>query len=119
MPAADGIHGRRKGDALPTEDDFTVVGLEEPVEDVHQGGLAGTVLSHECSDFAVVDGEVDMIVGDDTREPLDDPLQRDNRFACLAVTRACRPHDPNGSSTSISPSMICCCRSLTCSMTSG
>jgi hypothetical protein len=47
----------------------------EPVEDVHQGRLAGAVLSEQGVDLSTPQLEVDGVVGDERAEPLGDPAQ--------------------------------------------
>jgi hypothetical protein len=49
------------------EQDFALVGRRQPVEDVHQGRLAGAVLAEQGVDLAGPDLEVDPVVGHDTR----------------------------------------------------
>ena len=50
------------------DEDLPVVGLVEPVEDAHQGALAGAVLAEQGVDLARGQREVDAVVGDDARE---------------------------------------------------
>jgi hypothetical protein len=44
----------------------------EPVEDLHQRGLAGAILTEQGMDFAGPDGQIDAIVRQDARESLYD-----------------------------------------------
>ena len=44
----------------------------EPVEDVHQGGLAGAVLAEQRVDLTRPDVQIDRLVGDDARVALRD-----------------------------------------------
>ena len=53
------------------------VGGLHAVEDLHQCRLAGTVLAADRVDLAVLDGEVDVIVGDDAWKALRDVDQLD------------------------------------------
>jgi hypothetical protein len=57
--------------------DGALVGPVQPVEDVHQRGLAGAVLAADGVDLARLHDEVDAVVGDDAREPLGDAPQLD------------------------------------------
>jgi ribose transport system ATP-binding protein len=57
------------------EQDLALVGLVQAVEHVHQGGLAGTVLTEKTMDLTGLDDEVDVIVGDEGAEPLRDASQ--------------------------------------------
>ncbi len=59
-------------DLLPVEQDLALVRAREPVQDVHQGGLAGAVLAEQRVDLARPDLEVDAVVGDDARISLRD-----------------------------------------------
>ena len=43
----DGVLGRMELDALPVEQDLALVRLQQPVQDVHQGRLAGAVLAEQ------------------------------------------------------------------------
>lgn len=48
---------------LATDQDLPFIGLAEPVEDVHQGGLPRPVLTQQRNDLAFADGEIDVVVG--------------------------------------------------------
>jgi hypothetical protein len=64
------------GSAIRTtspSEDLALVRAREPIEDVHQGGLARAVLAERGMDFAVADAEVDLIEGLDAAERLADP----------------------------------------------
>jgi len=54
------------------DQDFARVRVDQSIQDVHQGALAGAVLAHEGVDLAGAYREVDMIVGDHTRPGLGD-----------------------------------------------
>ena len=78
MPAAMASVGLRNVTGLAVDGDGALVGPLHPVEDLHQRRLAGAVLADDG-----VDGrrrrtaEVDVAVGDDAGEPLDDAGQLD------------------------------------------
>ena len=55
MPAAIASPGPVKVHRLAVDQDLALVGLVEPVEDVHQGGLAGAVLAEQRVDLARLD----------------------------------------------------------------
>jgi len=57
------------------DDDLAVVGLVEPVQHVHQRGLARTVLAQEAVDLPRLDDEVDVVVGHQGAEALGDAAQ--------------------------------------------
>ena len=54
-----------------------VIRLLHAVHDLPQGGLAGAVLPDQSVDRPAVDRDVDVVVGDDTGEPLPDALELD------------------------------------------
>ena len=64
-PALDRVLRRAERDALAVEQDLALVGLREPVEDVHQRRLAGAVLAEQRVDFAAAEVEIDVVVGDE------------------------------------------------------
>src|SRR6202012_3161108 len=66
---------RVDGDRLAVHHDLALVRLKQPVEDVHQGGLARPVLAEQGVDGARGDGKVDVIVGHEAAEALRDALQ--------------------------------------------
>ena len=57
------------------EQDLALVGLVQAVEHVHQRRLARAVLAEQAVDLAGLDGEVDVIVGDEGAEPLGDAAE--------------------------------------------
>jgi hypothetical protein len=72
-PGLDGV-GRGAEAHRPTVDgDGALVGLLHPVEDLHQGGLAGAVLPAQRVHLAAAHAQVDVAVGDDPGEALRDP----------------------------------------------
>ena len=71
-PAGDRVRGTGQVDLGAIEQDRALVGRGQPVEDVHQGGLAGAVLAEQRVDLARPDVEIDVVVGDDARIPLRD-----------------------------------------------
>ena len=75
----DGLLGAA-GDLGPAVDgDLALVGLQQPVEDVHQGGLAGAVLPQQAVDLTGDDVQVDVVVGDQRPEALGDAAQPETR----------------------------------------
>ncbi|GGN90878.1 hypothetical protein GCM10011579_087200 [Streptomyces albiflavescens] len=75
--ARDGVGGGVEGDPLAVHRDGALVRLLHAVKDLHQGGLAGTVLTAEGVDGSRADGDVDVAVGDDAGETLGDAAQFD------------------------------------------
>ena len=78
-PAADGVVRPVDLDQPAVEEDLTLVRHRHAVEDVHQGGLAGTVLTQQCVDLAGSHIERDVVVGDDSRVALRDPAHLEQR----------------------------------------
>ena len=75
-----GVARAAEGDRLVVDEDLALVRLVEPVEDVHQGGLAGAVLAEQGVDLARLDDEVDRVVGRERAEALGDrPAARVSR----------------------------------------
>jgi len=74
-PAGDGVGGGVGVVGTSVERYRPAVGVVEPVEHVHQRGLAGAVLAKQSVDLATPDPEVDVVVRDDTRKRLCDPRQ--------------------------------------------
>jgi hypothetical protein len=64
-----------EGDLLVVNQDLAAIGLVQPIEDVHQGALAGTVLAEQSMDLTRSDHQVDRIVGDQRAEALGDTAQ--------------------------------------------
>ena len=72
MPAAIASFGEWMATGLPSMQDLALVGLDEPVEDVHQRGLARAVLAEQGVDLARADGQIDVVVGHEAAEALRD-----------------------------------------------
>ncbi len=77
--ARDGVAGSVELDQLAVDGDGALVGALHPVEDLHQGRLAGAVLTHQGVHGAAGDGDVDVVVGHDAGEALGDAAQFDGR----------------------------------------
>ena len=75
MPAAIAACGESIEIGLPVEQDLALVGLVEPVEDVHQRRLAGAVLAEERVHLALAQVEVDVVVREDAGEALRDAAE--------------------------------------------
>jgi hypothetical protein len=57
------------------EQDLAFFGVIQPVEDVHQGRLAGAVLPEQGVDLTGLHDQVDRVVGDQVTEALGDSAQ--------------------------------------------
>ena len=75
----DGVRRARERDGGAVELDGPLVGPLHPVEDLHEGGLAGAVLADDGVHGSAADAERDVLVGHDAREALGDPAQPDGR----------------------------------------
>jgi hypothetical protein len=74
-PVLDGVSWATDPDWLIVQEDLAVVGLQQTIEDVHQGRLASPVLTEQRVDLARLDREVDVVVGDEVAETLGDAAQ--------------------------------------------
>jgi hypothetical protein len=71
----DGVAGAGEVLHLVVEQDLALVGPVEAVQDVHQRGLAGAVLTEQAVDLPRLDGQRDPVVGDQRPEALGDVTQ--------------------------------------------
>jgi hypothetical protein len=75
-----------EGGRLVVDQDLAVIGLVQPIEDVHQRALAGTVLAEQGVYLTGLDHQIDRIVGNEPAEALGDAsqfeLQRDLQNRC-------------------------------------
>ena len=89
MPAAMASPGPLDLQRLAVDQDLALVRLEQPVEHVHQGGLAGAVLAEQGVDLARLDRQVDVVVGDQVTEALGDAAQFESQRNLLECERWC------------------------------
>ena len=75
MPAAMASLGEWNWTVFAVEQDLALVGLQQPVQDVHQGRLAGAVLAEQGVHLARGHRKIDPVVGHQRAEPLGDALQ--------------------------------------------
>jgi hypothetical protein len=61
------------------EDDFAAVGANQPIDDVHEGRLAGPVFSQKRVDLAPFDDQVHIVIRPEVSEGLDDPAKFQRR----------------------------------------
>jgi hypothetical protein len=73
----DGIFGAGDFDRLAVDQDRSGIHGMESVENLHQGAFAGAVLSQEGVNLTRSDGEVNIVVGHDSGESLDDLPHRE------------------------------------------
>jgi len=76
-PAGDGVAGVAEAHLLAVDGDGALVRLLHAVEDLHQRGLAGAVLTDEGVHGAAAHGDLDVVVRDDAGEALGDAAQFD------------------------------------------
>ena len=72
MPGRHRVARAAERHGLVVDEDLALVRLVQPVQDVHQRGLAGAVLAEQRMDLAGLDDQVDGIVGDQRAEALGD-----------------------------------------------
>ena len=70
MPSSIAFDGRVDLDGLSVHEHLALVGVVEPIEDRHQGRLAGAVLPQQGVHLTAAQVEVDPVVGHDRAEPL-------------------------------------------------
>ena len=75
IPRSIASFGEWIGHGLALDEDLALVRVVEPVEDVHQRGLAGAVLAEQRMHLACAEVEVDVVVREDAREVLRDAAQ--------------------------------------------
>ena len=72
MSGGHGVERRAEADRRAAQANLARIRRLQPEQDAHQGRLAGPVLAHHPVDFAALDREVDMIIGDKAAVALDD-----------------------------------------------
>ena len=91
-PALDRLLRRVNPDGLSVDQDLTLVGVVETVEDVHQRGLPRAVLAQQRVHLTCPEVEADVVVREDSREPLRDPAQLEDDGAVAhraGILRVC------------------------------
>ena len=78
-PESNGFRGRLDLHRLAVDEDLAAVRLAEPVQDVHQGCLAGAVLPQQSENLALSALETDTVVCQDSRESFCDSLHAQGR----------------------------------------
>ena len=82
-PHADRLARRADVHRLAAEEDLALVGLVEPVEDVHERGLPRAVLPEQGVHLTATQVEVDAVVRDERAEALGDALQLEGERGAL------------------------------------
>jgi hypothetical protein len=78
-PALDRVLRGVERDQLAPDPNLACVGPVQPVQDVHERGLSGAVLSEKRVYFSPAKVEVDVIVREGAGELLRDPAQFEHR----------------------------------------
>ena len=91
----DGIPGRMQLQPLAVDEHFTRRRCVKPIEDVHESGLAGSVLTEQGNDLAFSNVEVDVVVGEHTRKLLCNALQLEFQQP-LRIASVDRTLEPRG-----------------------
>ena len=68
------------GQRLALDADYAAVGVLDPGDDLHEGRLAGPVLTQKPPDFARLDGEGHFVAREDGTETLGDALDLEHGF---------------------------------------
>ncbi len=66
-PEVDGVVRVADVHLRTADENFALIGGIQAVEDVHQGGLAGAVLPQDGQNFTLVEGQVNVVIGQHTR----------------------------------------------------
>ena len=70
-----GVAGSAEGDRFVVDQDLALGGLVQPVEDVHQRGLASAVLAEQTVNLPGLNNHVNVVVGYQGAEAFGDPLE--------------------------------------------
>src|SRR5260370_35653443 len=57
---------------LAIDENFTTIGVNQPIQDIHQGGFASAILANQRVNLAFTHFEIDMIVSNNTGPRLGD-----------------------------------------------
>src|SRR5580692_3272696 len=81
-------------DRLAVHQDLALIRLHQPVEDVHQRGLAGPVLAEQAANLTRRYPQIDVVVGHEAAEALRDAAQlefhgRPSGWCCWYVPAQC------------------------------
>ena len=68
-------------DILAVDRDLALIRRVQPVQDAHQGGLAGPVFAQQSVDFPWLQVEIDLVVGNQRSKPLGNAFH----FNCMTV----------------------------------
>ena len=79
-PGSDRVSCRRELDPLAVQEELSGIGPVQAVEDVHQGRLAGAVLTEQRVHLTAAHIQIDVVVGHGARELLPDPAHLENEI---------------------------------------
>ena len=91
MPRLIASRGESNWTGLTVEQDLAFVRQGQAVQDVHQRGLARAIFAEQSQHFARVQLQVDVVVGDQATETLDDPARFENWRGSAVGHTGCRP----------------------------
>ena len=77
--AGKGVLGVPDGDLPPIHQNLSLVRIVDAGNHIHEGGLAAAVFSQQGENLAAVQGQADVVVGDDSAEPLGDVPELNGR----------------------------------------
>ena len=81
-----GMGGALQGQRVAVPGDAAGVGLDDAVDNFHQGALAGAILAEQSMDFACVDCELDTVIRPASGVLLDDVFQLQALCGCHSVS---------------------------------
>ena len=104
MPRRRASTGEAMRTGRPSQSDFAGARLDDAVEDLDEGRLAGAVLAEQRVDLAAPDREVDAVIGEEPAVALGDAAERDEGSAAPVRSRGHRITGPSTSGDASSSS---------------
>ncbi len=82
---SDGVTRRMEHERFIIDQDITGGRRVQPIQDVHEGGLAGPVLSEQGNDLAGLHAQMNVVVGKHARELFGDSLELEPQHPSVTV----------------------------------
>src|SRR6478609_4123799 len=80
QPGGNGIARTMKVRRLTIDENCALVLVRQTEKHIHQGRFAGAVFPEERVNLPLTDTQIDAVIGDDARKPLDDAEHLDRHF---------------------------------------
>ncbi len=77
-PAVDGFVWAGEVNFLALDADRAFVGVVQPVDNVHQSAFSRAVFAQQRQDFAPVERQIDIVIGEDARKTLGNAFDLEN-----------------------------------------